>query len=737
MKLYKASLYSLSLLLALTALLISATAFAQGAGFYTVTQEDLMVQITPLEGPVSAIDFYNLTANRSNTGFEEPNTAFLFLYRDPGTGETSLFVLLGGTGGEAGAASMTLSGVPAIAGFLVQDDALDFRDTWELTPPTAAIGWVWDEGMGDGMVLGPLGAEFDLTLFPHFIRGITALKFLSGDVRSPVEIELNLIDSILIKRMLNIPPEAAFTINPVEPRINEPITFDAGGSFDPDGTIVRYEWDFDGDGLFDLTTTDPVTTHSYLVSGTKSVTLRVTDEDGASASTTFAFYVSDLAVMVTRTISTAYALPGSTFKVVVRIEPEIDLAGAGLQESLPIGWVIKPVENAGAAFKRAEAQWVFVDQIRAGTTRVISYEVTIPSSAALIGMTLPIRLAITGTFQARTPKLEIPVEGDSEIEITGALPIKSAIAHLVPRIGDDVEDSIDLRLSQVITPVQLKRALEMWQNDEPVPWTEGATIDLKMMKALSAYAYTCTQVDLPLPLVPMANVTVVRTIATPLPFWTILLDYYDIDGHRAGNTFTVKVEIVADQDLYGVGLDEDLPTGWRVIPIEHDGFIFKRSRVEWIFPSKIPAGTMKTIIYQVEVPPSTALDLAVDDPCYVSVHDLFGRVNVALPCLDTVVIGDSIIRVSDSVSVIVAISRWDVERDRLDISLANKISFRQVQRAIAFWLEDEIVPRTAGRTVDYETLKTIIAHWLTNTDIRDPLPGVVRPPCRSTLLPCG
>ena len=140
MKLYKASLYSLSLLLALTALLISATAFAQGAGFYTVTQEDLMVQITPLEGPVSAIDFYNLTANRSNTGFEEPNTAFLFLYRDPGTEETSLFVLLGKTGGEEGAASMTLSGVPAIAGFLVQDDALDFRDTWELTPPTAAIG---------------------------------------------------------------------------------------------------------------------------------------------------------------------------------------------------------------------------------------------------------------------------------------------------------------------------------------------------------------------------------------------------------------------------------------------------------------------------------------------------------------------------------------------------------------------------------------------------------------------
>ncbi len=736
MKLYKTNLYSLSLLLALTALLISATAFAQEAGFYTVTQGDLMVQITPLEGPVSAIDFYNLTDNRSNTGFEIPNTAFFFLYRNTGTGEISLFVLLGGAGGGAGATRMTMSGVPAIAGFLVQDDELDFRDTWELTPPTAEIGWVWDDGMSDGMVLGPLGTEFAMILFPQFTQGITSLKFLSGDARTPVEIELNLIDPVMVQGTPNMPPETALTVIPIEPRINEPITFDAGGSFDPDGTIVKYEWDFDGDGLFDRATEDPVTIYSYAVSGTKSVILRVTDAEGARASTTVSFYVSDLAVTVTRTISTAYAIPGSTFKVVVRIEPEIDLAGAGLQENLPVGWLVKPVENAGAAFKRAAVQWVFIEQIKAGTTRVISYEVTIPSSDALIGMTLPIRRAITGTFQVRTPALEIPVEGESEVEVTDALPIKTAIAHLVPRIGDDVDDTIDLRLSQVISHLQLERALEMWQNNEPVPWTQGAMIDLKMMKVLSAYAYTCIPVDRPLPLMPAANVTAVRTIATPVPCGNILLNFRDLDGHITGNIFTVKVEITADQDLYGVGLEEELPTGWRVIPVENDGFLFNRSRVEWIYPGKIPAGTMKIIIYQVEVPQSAALDLPRHDPCYVSVNDIHGLVDAALPCLVITVTGDSAVAVSDSVSVIVAISRWDVENDRIDISLSNKISFPQVQRAIAFWLEDEVVPRTAGRTVDFETLRVIIAYWLTNTDICDPLPGVVQPVCRPVRFPC-
>jgi len=737
MKLDKVSFYGPFLLLVLATLLIPATVFAQGAGYYTVSQGDMKVQITPLEGPGSAIDYYNFTDNQSNTGFEEANTAVFFLYQEPTSGTTSLFVLLSGANGTAGAATVALSGVPAGANFTVKDDELDFRDVWELTPPTGSVTWAWDDTKSDGMVLGPLGRDFEISLFPQFSTGITMVKFLSGNAMAPTEISLNMIDAFTIKGTPNMPPEISFIVTPGAPHIDEPITFDASGSFDPDGTIASYDWDFDGDGLFDRTTTDPVTTYSYAVSGLKSVTLRATDSEGASGRATYTLDVSTLAVKVMRTISTMSALPGSTFLVVVRIEPEMDLAGVGLEENLPVGWKIKPLENAGAAFKRASVQWVFIDQIKAGTTKVISYEVTVPSSEELIATTLPVCFTISGIFQARTPAFELPVEGDSQIEITDALSIKTAIAHLVPRVGDDMEDTIDLRLSQKITPNQLSRALEMWQNDETVPWTQGAMIDLETMKELSAYAYTCTPVDLPLPLTPMADVIAVRTIATPVPCGNILLNYYGPGGDQAGNTFTVKVEIVADEDLYGVGLKEELPTGWRVIPVENDGFLYKRSRIEWIFPSKVPAGTMKTIIYQVEVPQTATIEMMVSDPCYVSTSDIYGTVDVALPCLDTPVTGDSAVAVSDCLSVIVAISRWDVENDRIDITLSNKISFQQVQRAIAFWLEDEEVPRTCGGVVGYEILKTIIAYWLTNTDICDPLPGSVAPFCGPDLLPCG
>ena len=734
MKVRKVSL-GLSFLLAAVVLLIPIPGAGQGEGFYTVSQGETRVQIMPLENPGGAAEFYNLTNMQAATGYEEPNTAILFLYQDTLGGQLSLFVILGGPAGTAGSTSMTLSGVPAGADFIVQDDETDFRDTWELTPPTGNISWTWDEARGDGMVLGPLGPEFELTLFPQFTSGITQVEFLSGSGGTD-EILLNLIDPVIVAGTPNQPPEVAFSISPAEPHINEPITFDATGSFDPDGTIETYEWDFDGDGLFDQATTDPVVSYTFGTAGLKTVTLRATDDEGAIARTSLTIDVSELAVSVTRTISTVQALPGSTFLVVIRIEPDVDLAGVGLQEVLPVGWTIKPLENAGAAFKRSTVQWVFVDQIRAGTTKVISYELTVPESDELIATTLPVCFTLTGTFQAMTPYMELPIEGDAKIEVTDALNLKTAIAHLVPRIGFDTEDTIDLRLSQKIEAKQLTRALEMWEFSEVVPWTQGATIDLEMMKELSAYAYTCTPVDLPLPLVPQANVTAVRTINTPVPCNNVLLNYYGPGGDKAGSTFTVKVEIWADQDLYGVGLKEELPTGWKVIPIDDGGFYYKASTIEWVFPSKVPAGTVKTIIYQVEVPQTEAIEIAASDPCYATSTDLYGVVDAALPCMETVVTGDSGVDVSDCVSVIVAISRWDVENDRLDITLSDKISFQQVQRAIAFWLEDEVVPRTCDQTVDYHTLKEIIAYWLTNTNICDPLPSTPAGPCDPETSTC-
>jgi len=80
------------------------------------------------------------------------------------------------------------------------------------------------------------------------------------------------------------PPVASFTYSPQHPEVNENITFNASLSYDPDGTIVNYEWDF-GDGNI-TSTTEEIINHSYSEAGIYEVTLTVTDNDGAKNSTT-------------------------------------------------------------------------------------------------------------------------------------------------------------------------------------------------------------------------------------------------------------------------------------------------------------------------------------------------------------------------------------------------------------------------------------------------------------------
>lgn len=77
-------------------------------------------------------------------------------------------------------------------------------------------------------------------------------------------------------RKKNQPPIASFTYSPQHPKVNENITFDASSSYDSDGKIVKYEWDF-GDGSI---ASGKIVTHTYSQPGTYTVTLTVTDDDG-------------------------------------------------------------------------------------------------------------------------------------------------------------------------------------------------------------------------------------------------------------------------------------------------------------------------------------------------------------------------------------------------------------------------------------------------------------------------
>jgi PKD repeat protein len=80
----------------------------------------------------------------------------------------------------------------------------------------------------------------------------------------------------------NTAPTAEFSFSPTDPETGETVAF-TDGSSDSDGTIASWLWDF-GDGTPTTTIQNP--THVYTSANTYTVSLTVTDDDGATDSVT-------------------------------------------------------------------------------------------------------------------------------------------------------------------------------------------------------------------------------------------------------------------------------------------------------------------------------------------------------------------------------------------------------------------------------------------------------------------
>ncbi len=702
--------YSLLILLAGAAL---PTANGQQSDnlFIIARQGTFATPLTPLmETGRSAVDFYRFSNDQPNTGLEIARQALVFFYRDPNTRELSLVIILSApqnqTGGEA---TLSFSGLPPTAQIALRDDA---ADTYNFTPPTAQMSWRWLPERADGVIISGLGNEFEIVITPTFTRGIEGWQVLSGSPTNPERFALpSPNEPLVLNASRNAPPTAEFSFSPTTVSVNLAITFDARASVDTDGKVVKYEWDFDGDGVFEISTEKPTVQYTFTKTGEYRVTLRVTDDKGAIASISRTLTVGAEIAFAKREVSTTHAAPGTTFRVTVTITARAAMSGLGLDEDLPANWQITPIDSAGATFKAAQIQWVFPTIIRAGETRKITYDVTIPQTAQLVGGPLPQDFDIVGRVSSSVPDIkEIPVLGEtnetfSRVTVVTCLPAAVAIAHL-----DTATDTIDLRLSEEITYEQMQRAVAFWQEETPVPGTCEAPLALEALKQIVAHHLGKVPVDRAFAEDTAVGGTALRYILTPLPFAQVYL--------RAplGNIFRVRVEIQAEKDLLGLTLSEKLPERWEVKPLESSGAAFNRATNEWIFIEKISAGSKRNVLYEVTVPTDTL----------ISNYTLLGLIEAFLPRFERDVGQDQLLNVVECLEIPVAISHLNVERDMIDMALSNKISFAQIQTAIALWLEDEEVVGTCGKTIDFRMLQTLISHWLTDTPVDKPLPPAAR-----------
>jgi hypothetical protein len=84
----------------------------------------------------------------------------------------------------------------------------------------------------------------------------------------------------------------AWIQGPYQARIGSTLTLDARGSYALGG-IARYQWDLDGDGVYEQSTTTAVLKHRFTSKVDTTIRLKVTSADGAASTATTTLVVTD------------------------------------------------------------------------------------------------------------------------------------------------------------------------------------------------------------------------------------------------------------------------------------------------------------------------------------------------------------------------------------------------------------------------------------------------------------
>jgi N-acetylmuramoyl-L-alanine amidase/PKD repeat protein len=106
--------------------------------------------------------------------------------------------------------------------------------------------------------------------------------------------------------------------------VDDKLTFDATGStVSPleEDTVITYSWDWDGDGTYDETVEEPVTTHTYNKAGVYEVTLKVAAFDDVSSTDT-------VTVTINKPNEIPVANPGGPYTATAGKELTLDGSGS-------------------------------------------------------------------------------------------------------------------------------------------------------------------------------------------------------------------------------------------------------------------------------------------------------------------------------------------------------------------------------------------------------------------------
>ncbi|SDV04431.1 PKD repeat-containing protein [Microlunatus sagamiharensis] len=189
-------------------------------------------------------------------------------YAAPGSYTVTLTVTddKGATGSATTSVSVANAAPTAVVTSSGDALTLAFKGSRSTDADGTVVGWAWDFGDGtsstdaDPSHTYAAAGTYTVRLTVTDDAGATGTKTVSVTARAG-----------------NVAPTAAFTATTDDTTV----ALDGSGSADTDGTVASYAWDL-GDGSTDSGRT---VQHTYAANGTYTVTLTVTDDRGASTST--------------------------------------------------------------------------------------------------------------------------------------------------------------------------------------------------------------------------------------------------------------------------------------------------------------------------------------------------------------------------------------------------------------------------------------------------------------------
>lgn len=203
-------------------------------------------------------------------------TTMLTMTERGDNGQVKVNVMVVDTDGTEGTTSFTVfvhDVAPTVGGpslLLAMEGVPMDVEVWASEPgdDIVSYGWDWNaDGIVDDTTSGP---------------GATHVYNRPGAFRLVVRVtdEDGSVGNVGIQVLVANAPPVADAGTPPQTYEGSAIELNASGSSEPGGHIVSYEWDYDGDGVFDYTTREPAHMHAWASPGLYNVVLRVTDADG-------------------------------------------------------------------------------------------------------------------------------------------------------------------------------------------------------------------------------------------------------------------------------------------------------------------------------------------------------------------------------------------------------------------------------------------------------------------------